>query len=364
MAAATTTLHAIGTATPPGTLAQDAAAEFAQARCCSSEAQRALLRRIYRNSGVSRRGSVLLNPEESAGASQAFFPPATHSGDRGPSTAVRLQRFQQEAGPLAANACHAALASAAVDPWTITHLITVSCTGLVSPGLDAELVHRLGLVPDVGRVNLGFMGCHGALNGLRTASALAASVPHARVLLCCVELCSLHFQYGWQPQTTVANALFADGAGAVVVSASEDSAAPWRLVDTASRLVGHSDAMTWRVGDHGFEMTLSREVPELIRATLGSWLDDWLGRHRLAVTDIDRWAIHPGGPRIIRTVEDCLGLPEGAGRASAATLAEHGNMSSPTVLFVLNRLQDEADGGPCVVMGFGPGLSLEAALLH
>jgi predicted naringenin-chalcone synthase len=175
MAAATTTLHAIGTATPPGTLAQDAAAEFAQARCCSSEAQRALLRRIYRNSGVSRRGSVLLNPEESAGASQAFFPPATHSGDRGPSTAVRLQRFQQEAGPLAANACHAALASAAVDPWTITHLITVSCTGLVSPGLDAELVHRLGLVPDVGRVNLGFMGCHGALNGLRTPRGRGSS---------------------------------------------------------------------------------------------------------------------------------------------------------------------------------------------
>lgn len=364
MAAACAKLHSIGTATPAGTLSQDAAADFAQARCCTDERQRALLRRIYRNSDVERRGSVLLLPGNGVAGSEAFYPPAASPDDRGPTTAVRLRRYKEEAGPLAAEACRAALADGAVDTAAITHLVTVSCTGLMSPGLDAELVRQLGLPSDVGRLNLGFMGCHGALNGLRTASALAQSSPDARVLLCCAELCSLHFRYGWEPQKIVANALFADGAGAALIGPEDDGAGHWHLVETASRLVSESDAMTWQIGDHGFEMTLSREVPELIRASLGEWLDGWLARHGLSVGDVAHWAIHPGGPRIIQAVTECLSLPDEAGRASTAVLAEHGNMSSPTVLFILQRLQTQNATGPCVVMGFGPGLSLEAALLR
>lgn len=173
----------------------------------------------------------------------------------------------------------------------------------------------------------------------------------------------MHFQYGWEPQKIVANGLFADGAGAVVLGPDgEDDS--WRLVDTTSRLASASDeAMTWKVGDHGFEMTLSSEVPKLIQGEVLAWVEGWLASHGLTLGDVMHWAIHPGGPEIVRTATKTLGLPEAAGRVSASVLADHGNMSSPTVLFILNRLREQGATGPCVVMGFGPGLSLEAALL-
>ena len=365
MSAGHARLRGVGVATPAGTLDQEAAAAFATVRCCADESQQAWLHRIYKQSEVKRRASVLMDRSDDSAALEAFYPPPVSPEDRGPTTAVRLRRFALAAGPLAAKACRAAFADAVTEPAEVSHLVTVSCTGLVSPGLDAELIRRLGLSPDIGRINLGFMGCHGALNGLRAAGALAQSGPGARVLLSCVELCSLHFRYGWDPQKVVANALFADGAGAAIVGPADDGADGYRLIDTASRLApDSSEAMSWQVGDHGFEMSLSREVPRLIRGSISAWLEGWLARHALSVADVAHWVIHPGGPRIIQTVTESLELPEVAGRASAAVLAEHGNMSSPTVLFVLSRLRAQAATGPCVVMGFGPGLALEAALLR
>jgi predicted naringenin-chalcone synthase len=274
---------------------------------------------------------------------------------------MRLVRYEQEAGKLAARACTFALGDASIEPSRITHLVTVSCTGLFSPGLDAELIEQLGLPRDVGRLNLGFMGCHGALNGLHAASALAQSAPDACVLLCCVELCSLHFCYGWNPQQVVANALFADGAAAAILSRENDPGL--HLQDTASLLTHDSaDAMTWRIGDHGFEMGLSLEVPKRIRASLREWLEPWLASHDLAINDVAQWAIHPGGPEIIQAATDSLGLPAEAGVHSRAILAEHGNMSSPTVLFILQRMRAAEASGPIVALGFGPGLMFEAAL--
>jgi len=378
-----TQLRGLGVAAPRGTRDQQTAAGFALARCRGNAREQAWLLRIYRQSGVNRRGSVLLEPEAGGDAAlERFYPLPVSNQDRGPSTAARLRRYARAAGPLAAEACRGAFTEAGDDPADMTHLITVSCTGLMSPGLDAQLIRCLGLSPDVGRINLGFMGCHGALNGLRAAAAFAGSMPGARVLLCCVELCSLHFQYGLDPQKIIANALFADGAGAVILgngqqtgtrgsgSAHQARGGPdhgndCRLLDTASRLTspGAGEAMSWLVGDHGFEMSLSREVPALINATIGPWLEEWLSRHGLSVADVAHWIIHPGGPRIIRTVTETLALPADAGRESAAVLAEHGNMSSPTVLFILHRLRAQGLDGPCVMLGFGPGLALEAALL-
>lgn len=356
-------LHGLGVATPPGTLDQDAAADFAAARCCANDREARWLRRVYRQSRVRRRASVLLQPGDGMAGLETFYPLPGAPDDHGPTTAARLRRYAVAAAPLAATACRAAFADAAIEPAAITHLVTVSCTGMVSPGLDAQLIEALGLSPDIGRVNLGFMGCHGALNGLRAAGALAQSVPDARVLMCCVELSSLHFRYGWHPQKIVANALFADGAGAAILGPAQDERPGWRLAGTASRIApGSADAMTWRIGDHGFEMTLSRDVPRLIRASVRTWLDEWLPRHGLAAADIAHWAIHPGGPKIIETVLESLSLSAAAGDASGAILAGHGNMSSPTVLFILERLRAQGAAGPCVALGFGPGLALEAAL--
>lgn len=351
----------LGTATPRGAFAQEFAIPLAAARCCSNERERLWLERIYRASGVQRRGSVLLDRDDDASAVEAFYAPRISTADRGPSTAVRLARYEQEAGKLAARACTSALRDAAIEPSRITHLVAVSCTGLFSPGLDAALIAQLGLPRDVGRLTLGFMGCHGALNGLRAASALACSAPDARVLLCCVELCSLHFCYGWNPQQVVANALFADGAAAAILSQADG--ARLQLRDTVSLLTHDSaDAMTWRIGDHGFEMGLSLEVPKCIRASLRDWLEPWLASHDLAINDVAHWAIHPGGPEIIQAALDSLGLPAPAGDHSRAILAEHGNMSSPTVLFILQRMRASGATGPVVALGFGPGLMFEAAL--
>jgi predicted naringenin-chalcone synthase len=208
------------------------------------------------------------------------------------------------------------------------------------------------------------MGCHGALNGLRAARAFAGSEPTARVLVCAAELCSLHFRFGWNADLAVTNALFADGAAALVGSGdSGDDADSWRLAASGSYLTpGTADAMTWTIGDHGFEMTLNPKVSHQIGEHLRPWLRGWLARHGLELADIASWAIHPGGPRILDAVEDALGLDRRVTADSREVLAAHGNMSSPTVLFILERLRGRSAPRPCVALAFGPGLAIEAAL--
>lgn len=351
----------IGTAVPAATFRQEVAIPLAMARCCSNEGERTWLQRIYRGCGVQRRGSVLLAHDDDAASIEAFYPPRRSERDAGPSTLERLVRYEQEAGELATRASAAALRDAAVHPSCVTHVVVVSCTGLFSPGLDAELIQRLGLARDVGRVTIGFMGCHGAFNGLRAAAALAHGAPDARILLCCVELCSLHFAYGFDRQRVVANALFADGAAAAILAPASESGL--HVHDTASLLTPDSaDAMSWRIGNHGFEMGLTLEVPRRIRASLREWLEPWLLSRDLGVGDVAHWAIHPGGPEIIQATIDALGIGAEAGKVSRAILAEHGNMSSPTVLFILQRMRARRTSGPIVALGFGPGLMFEAAL--
>jgi predicted naringenin-chalcone synthase len=209
------------------------------------------------------------------------------------------------------------------------------------------------------------MGCHGALNGLRVARALAATEPGSRVLLCAAELCSLHFRYGGDAGQSVTNALFADGAAALLAApASEAPRGAWRVRASGSVLIPDTEeAMTWRVGDHGFEMTLSPDVPALIRGRLAHWFQAWLSRHGLRPGDVASWAVHPGGPRVLDAVSDAFHLAKGALDDSRAVLASYGNMSSPTVLFILDRLIARRAPRPCVALGFGPGLVAEAALI-
>src|SRR5262249_12520022 len=202
-----------------------------------------------------------------------------------------------------------AVARSGLPPGQLTHLVTVSCTGFHAPGADVELIRELGLSRDVQRTHVGYMGCHGALNGLRVAAAFAAADPNARVLLCAVELCSLHYHYGWDPQRIVANALFSDGAAAVVAGGSGGDGT-WRVDRTVSYMLpGSANAMSWKIGDHGFEMTLSRRVPDLIARHLRPWLEGWLSAEGLSVEAIGSWAVHPGGPRILSAVEEALALP-------------------------------------------------------
>jgi predicted naringenin-chalcone synthase len=320
---------------------------------------------LYRRSGVETRNTVVLKADQGTLQERVpFYPAASGPEDRGPTTGQRMAWYEAEAPPLAEAAARRALEDASTPVDAITHLVTVSCTGFFSPGLDAALIDALGMLPTVHRTHVGFMGCHGALNGLRVAASQAGEA-ESRVLLCAVELCSLHFAYGWNSEMVVANTLFADGAAAVVGTPVKNGATSgWSVQAQGTFLMPKSgDAMTWRIGDHGFRMTLSAEVPQLIRTHLGGWLGDWLKCQGLRVDEVGSWAVHPGGPRILDAVEDALALENGMLDVSRDVLRGHGNMSSPTVLFVLERLRKEGAALPCVALAFGPGLVVEAMLV-
>lgn len=357
-------VQAIGTAIPEYSVDQAEATEIAKKFLANGQGDEKALATLYRMTRVEQRHIALLDGPEGHEPRQTFYPPAAGPCDRGPMTRARMQQYAEHAPPLAATAAQKALKEAGLDADRVTHIITVSCTGFESPGIDMTLIKRLGLSPSVGRVQVGFMGCHGALNGLRVAQAFAEADPQACVLLCAVELCSLHFQYGSDPQQTVANALFADGAAAVAATGEPmEHGDCWRVAACGSCLLPDSeDAMTWRIGDHGFQMTLSPQIPKLIRQHLGPWLSAWLESKGYSIDDVSSWAIHPGGPRVVRSVTDALGVPPEAAGASNEILATYGNMSSPTVLFVIRRLQELDAARPCVALGFGPGLVVEATL--
>jgi predicted naringenin-chalcone synthase len=345
----------LGTALPDQSITQELAAELSSKVSGHDADQTRRLAALYRRSGVRKRHVALLDRLDVT---------RTEESSLGASTRERMEHYEQAVRPLAREASRQALANSGVAAIDITHLVTVSCTGFAAPGFDLGLFTALGLDPGVQRTHVGFMGCHGALNGLRVASAFAGSDPSARILLCAAELCSLHFRFGFDSEQIVSNALFADGAAAIVGRAGEPAGRdPWRLVASGSTLMPETlDAMSWKIGDNGFAMTLSTRVPSLIAENLRPWLEGWLGRQGLGLSEIRSWAIHPGGPKILDAVEEALGLDRSATAESRDVLANQGNMSSPTVLFILDRLRHRQAPRPCVSLAFGPGLAVEVAL--
>jgi len=355
----------LGVANPLYRIARDRSIQFAHSLLHEPGKEARTLPALYRMTAVQYRGSVLLTHEDQDVATQDFYQPADHAHQRGPMTSERMAKFAAEGILLAHRACESALLDAGITGDQITHIIVVTCTGFYAPGIDVELIERLGLDPGTQRVQVGFMGCHGAINGLRVARGLLAAEPDAAILMVCVELCSLHYQYGWDPDRVVSNAIFADGAAATVVTTKAGGDDFPQVIATGSHLVENSKAaMSWRIGDTGFEMTLSAEVPGLIERKLRGFIDSWLANHDLTIQDIGGWAAHPGGPRILRSVETSLGLPESALEDAREVLANHGNMSSATMLFILRKFMDTNVPRPWIMLGFGPGLEIEIALIR
>lgn len=369
---------AMATAIPEGTVAQDDSAVLAQQLNITKRWHK-LLPTLYRKSGVLRRSSVLLDPSEGDLFNrQSFYQVASTERPFGPTTAERMQAYSLHAGPLLERAAKEALSQARMHASSITHLITVSCTGFSAPGIDHHLIDRLGLPMHTQRTHVGFMGCHGMINGLRVAEAVVRSQPDAIAMVGAVELCSIHQQYCDDSEQIVANSLFSDGAACVILANdSADSAftdstsgsgvtAPWEIVSSFScKLEETGDMMSWKIGDHGFQMTLSPRVPKIIEERLRGPLTRWLSENHVDVDSVQTWAVHPGGPRILDSVAACLGLSEKQIEPSRNVLAHYGNMSSPTVLFILEKIVSETDPGEySVVIGFGPGLHTEALLLR
>lgn len=360
-------LLGLGTAVPSAATSQADALELAlRLSPPPTDDVRRQVELIYGRSGVESRATTasLSVTGAETGESEDSFCPASLRQPQGPGTAARMMIYQRRATPLAIESSRKALAESGLAPSAITHLVTASCTGFAAPGWDVAVIEALGLSRQTLRTNVGFMGCHGAINALRVGSAFAGADSGARVLVCCTEICSVHFRYNARPDQIVANALFADGSGAVVLGAGSGGTPV--VASTASRLIEDSQGqMGWSVGDHGFEMSLGIELPGTIRRHAAGWLEAWLGSQELKVGDIRSWAVHPGGPKILGAVAESLGLAGDDLGASRAVLARHGNMSSPTVLFILEELKRRTNLGlPCVMLSFGPGIAAEAILLR
>lgn len=296
-------------------------------------------------------------------------------------TEARMQRFVTEAMPLGKESMTQALATAGVEATDVGLFAVVSCTGYATPGLDITLARDLGMAESVQRLSIGHMGCYAALPGLGAAADFVAARGRPAAVLCC-ELTSLHVQppspaqragrvRRQDMQQVVAHSLFADGAAAgVIVPGSTRTAGSvgLELLDIeASTDSTTSDYMSWDVTDLGFRMGLSPRVPDVLARHLRPLVVSLLGRHGLSVPEVTAWAVHPGGPRILDVAADSLGLEASCLAASRDVLRDHGNCSSATVLLVMQRILDTqppAPGDHVVMLAFGPGLTLYAALLR
>ncbi len=338
----------LGSALPGQRVAQGALWDGFYARHCGG---RGLHRRVFLGAGVQER-HLAVNPlvEDVSGWS----------------TGERMRRYATEALPLAKEAVGAALADAGLAAEDVGLFAVASCTGYATPGVDIRTAAAVGMAADVQRLVVGHMGCYAAVPALGAVGDFAVARGRPAVLLC-LELTSLHVQ----PPTddvgqVVSHALFGDAAAAVVVEPGPGRGA--ELVDVVAVTdPGSTDHMTWDVTDLGFRMGLSPEVPAVLARHVGPAVRGLLGRHGLRPPDVDAWAVHPGGPRILDVVAEQLDLPPGALDASRRVLAEHGNCSSATVLLVLDALRAAGRPGAgrhAVVLAFGPGLTLYAALLR
>lgn len=278
------------------------------------------------------------------------------------STAERMRAYERHAPSLAASAAGDALARAGLVGGDVTDCVVVSCTGFAAPGVGARMSPTLGLTDGVRHTQIGFMGCFGAILGLRAARGIVAADPAAVVLVVCVELCSLHMRSERGADGMIAAALFADGAAAAIVDGRGGDGGLGSLGMGKSLLVpGTADAMTWTVKDDGFAMTLAKEVPVRLESEIGPFFRTWS-----AVPPVAAPIVHPGGPAIIDAVERGLGAAaredatKAALAASRTVLADHGNMSSGSVLFVLEEFLRRGGRAPLQLVAFGPGLTIDA----
>ncbi|MBA2650175.1 MAG: type III polyketide synthase [Legionella sp.] len=360
-----TGITAIGTALPQYQRNQDEIGELISSISNLTNEQKKTLRAVYRATGIKKRYSVLSDFCRSSG-SFTFFPNDINASF--PTTAQRMEIYKANALELALKAIDDCMNQIGFDYSEITHLITVSCTGMYAPGIDIEIVQKLKLNKATKRTTINFMGCYGAFNGIKVADAFSRTDPKAKVLVVCVELCTIHFQRAADLSNLISNAIFSDGAAAVIIEANPEGKLVLGLESFFCSLLPNSENdMAWHVGDQGFDMILSSYIPALIKSGISTFAEQLLEKTKLAIFDIDYFAIHPGGQKILEACEIALNISKEDNQFSYKVMQNYGNMSSATVLFVLkeiwNNLQRTDDGKTIFSCAFGPGLTLESILL-
>ena len=350
----------VATGVPPYCFQQEEIAERMIEFLQLDGTRAAKLHRLYQNTKIEKRYSVL--PDfKSPRASWGFW--GSHYPDKAPTTLKRNQLYKEYAPQLAIETAARALQEWGGDPKEISHVISISCTGLMAPGMECLLLKALQLRDSVDRLGINFMGCFGAFKGLSIANSLFQADTKRKILVVCTELCTLHMQADQTANTLIGNSLFADGAAAVVIGEENGkSKGLWEIVNTGSHLIPDTfHEMTWDLGDTGFNMLLSQEVPAHIANLIIRFADEVLDTISPSQC---AWAVHPGGKAILEVIQKKGSLLENQLQASWEILRDYGNMSSATFLFVLNKLRTLQTQYPWALgLGFGPGLSVEGILL-
>ena len=347
----------IGTAVPKYCHRQSDILHFMQEVYQLSDPDKRKLRFLYEHSSIDTRHSVL--EDFNLPADARTFLPATNSQSF-PSLEQRMAIYNREAVKVSEEAIKDCIAGW-ISPSDITHLITVSCTGMSAPGLDLQLMRTMEMPTDIFRTSVNFMGCYAAIHALKLAKMICDGAPDAKVVIVATELCTLHFQETFTEDNAASSLLFADGAAAVLVS-GKHSGNGLKLQGFYSQVAQKGEAdMAWELSSKGFLMTLSGYIPQLISEDISQLVASAVSANNIQQEDITHWCVHPGGKRILDLIQQQLKLAAGTLDDSRAVLSRYGNMSSPTILFVLKEILHKLKDQPANIMGmaFGPGLTME-----
>jgi alpha-pyrone synthase len=365
----------LATGNPKYKVSQENAVRY-HAKVKGCENMKDVLERMYTNTMINNRYLAIPDfcPEQCDPNDPFFYP---EDGTYNIPVQVRLEKFKELAVPLVTEVCKRAIVDAGIQLEEIGKLVVVSSTGFLGPSLDCELIKSLGLSRSVDRTLIGFMGCAAAMNGYRCAMDYVKAHPGKKALLCCVELSSVHSTFKGSINDAVLHAIFADGCAACVVDAKPASQIPKGTLaiveDHAYVMEGTEHGITLAINDDGISCTLSKNLPKYIQQNMGAFVDELLQKKGFSRAEVDFWAIHPGGRRIIEEAQNGLGVTAEQAADSWYVLGEYGNMLSPSVMFVLERIinrhrQQLAAGKEGYKLGlafsFSPGVGAEGIMLQ
>lgn len=355
-------IHNIETATPPYCYRQDEIRDRMKEIVPGDDRDKRIIHHLYGRSGIETRYSVV-DDFRTNGSHSLFF----NGQGATPGTKNRNETYINEGRKLFVDVAKKLLESSSFSPDDITHLITVSCTGFYAPGPDFDIIRATGIPATVERYHLGFMGCYASIPALKLAHQICKANSNANIMIVSVELCTIHFQANNQMDNLLSSSVFADGGAGAIISNKPPDKSGYRIDGFASAITENgAEDMAWSIGDQGFNMTLSNYIPEILGDGLEDFLKPVFEQFSVTLDDISEWGVHPGGRAILDKVEQAMELPKNMLSASRTVLSDYGNMSSATILFVLKELLNQKSDykGKTLAMAFGPGLTIESALLE
>ncbi len=341
---------------------QDDILEFADTIYCNDTSESRKMKYLYRHSGIKTRYSVM--PDYSVAATGRQFYAKTANLEPFPNMEKRMEWYAANASLLSIKTIQKCIAGK-ISKNEITHLITVSCTGMSAPGLDLEIMEGMQLPRDIFRTSVNFMGCYAAIHAIKLADAICKSPVKANIVIVCTEFCTLHFQKENSIDNITSTLLFGDGCAAILMQQNETALPGIKLQNFFSDVAfkGKND-MSWKLSSTGFLMTISGYVPDLVKEDFDGLVNKALDNAAVNKNEITHWCIHPGGKKILEAIERSISLPTESLRNAYDVLNDYGNMSSPTILFVLQKIFDELQQkvqNKATIFGaaFGPGLTME-----